>query len=148
MGSTLAKNKGLSHAVEANFDKDARPVPVFSVDYRIVRIPGALVHPLSLDGDTHTSVALKLHNGIRGIRFPTDRAISDGQVCSADLQRGWQAEIPLSPFVRSGRETERRKFLVHRFGVIITSIRSYKDLIGFPKKTVPLNDGRRKPQLR
>ena len=122
MGSTPAKNKGLSHSVEANFEKGARPVRIFNVDYRILRIRGTLVHPLSLDGDTHTSVALKLHNGIRGIRFPTDHAISDGQVCTADLQRGGQAEIPLSPFARSGRETERRKVLVHRFGVILGNI--------------------------
>src|SRR6266852_3146053 len=135
MGSTPAKNKGPSHPVEANFEKGARHVPVFNVDYRIVRIPGTLVHPLSLDGNTHTSVALKLHNGIRGIRFPTDHAISDGQVCIADLLRAGQAAIPLSPVVRAGREAGRRRVLVYRFGVTITAIRSYKDLIGFPQQT-------------
>src|SRR6266576_360993 len=99
MGSTPGKNKGPSHTVEANFEKGARPVPVCNVDYRILRIPGTLVHPLCLDRDTRTSAALKLHNGTRGIRFPTDHAISDGQVCTAYLQRGRQTEIPLSPFV-------------------------------------------------
>src|SRR6267142_1230131 len=37
---------------------------------------------------------------------------------------------------------------MYRFGFEISFVRSYKNLIGFSKKTAPLNDRRRKTQLR
>src|SRR5258707_14374430 len=36
---------------------------------------------------------------------------------------------------------------MYRFGFEISFVRSYKNLIGFPKKTAPLNDRRRKTQM-
>src|ERR1700730_4313594 len=82
-----SKNEGPSHAGEANFDKGPRTVCVCLVDYCIRGVADTVVYPPPLDSDTHTSVALNLHNGIRGIRFPTDQARSDGKVCATDLQR-------------------------------------------------------------
>jgi len=77
---------------------------VLKVYHGIVRIVPTLIYPLSLDRDTRTFDVLKLHNRIRRIRFPTNRAISDGQVRAADLQCGRQAEISFSPLVGSGSE--------------------------------------------
>ena len=82
-----AKNKGPSHAGEANFDKGPRTVSVYLVGYCVLSIADTVVYPPPLDSDNHTSVAFNLHNGIRGIRFPTDHARSDGKVCATDLQR-------------------------------------------------------------
>jgi len=80
-----SKNEGPSHAGKAKFDKGPRTVSVCVVGYCVLSVPDIVVYPPPLDSDTHTSVALNLHYGIRGIRFPTDQARSYGKLCATDL---------------------------------------------------------------
>jgi hypothetical protein len=127
--ASFAKNQSFSQAGEANFKQVKRTISVLLKNHCIFRVPNSPFHPPCVDNDTRTFVTFERHDGIRNVRFPTDHAITNGQVPGVDLEIAGQPEVSASPFVRSRRETGRGQNFVHCFGLSITSIGSYKDLI-------------------
>src|SRR6516165_4133597 len=96
--ASFAKNQGRSQAGEANFKQVKRPISVLVVHHRILGVSDSTFHPLCVNSDKRTFVTFELHNGIRGVRFPTDYAMTNGQAPGVDLESAGQPEISGSSF--------------------------------------------------
>ena len=84
--ASFAEYQGRSQAGEANFKQVKRTISALLKHHRILSVFDSPFYPLCVDTDTRTFVTFELHNGIRGIRFPTDHAITNGQAPGVDLE--------------------------------------------------------------
>src|SRR5260370_1301654 len=144
---SAAKNQRSAHPGESNFRKHSCSVPAFYVDNCIRDIFDAAFHPLSLD-NSRASVRLDSYNGIGQVRFPTYYAISDRYVSTFQLHHPRHLELSRTSFERSRRESAQRQRLVYCFRLLVASIRSHKNLVGFLPEIVLLNHQEREPEFR